>query len=52
MNKLPHMLAFSLLSDYDEGDSYNWAQWKHFSREMAMGLYTRRTGIPYLSARL
>ncbi len=41
MNKLPHMLAFSLLSDYDEGNSYNWAQWKHFSREMATGLYTR-----------
>ena len=41
MNKLPHMLAYSLIGDYDEGDSYNWAQWKYFGQDMAMGLYTR-----------
>lgn len=27
--------------DYDEGDSYNWAQWKYFGADLATGLYGR-----------
>lgn len=45
MEKIPYMLAFSLKSDYDEGDSYNWAQWKYFSAELATGMYNRRSLI-------
>lgn len=41
MEKLPHMLAQSFLGNYDEGDSYNWAQWKHFGPDMATGQYAR-----------
>ena len=41
MEKLPYMLAYSLIGDYDEGDSYNWAQWKEFDQDMAIGLYSR-----------
>ena len=33
------------IGDYNEGDSYNWAQWKYFGQDMAMGLYTR---LPYV----
>ncbi|MGN0308624.1 MAG: SGNH/GDSL hydrolase family protein, partial [Lachnospiraceae bacterium] len=29
--EIPYMIATSLLTDYDEGDSYNWAQYKDFS---------------------
>lgn len=45
MEKLPYMFAYSFMSDYDEGDSYNWAQWKNFGQNMAMGLYTRLPAI-------
>lgn len=45
MEKLPYMLAFSFIGDYDEGDSYNWAQWKYFGKDMAMGMYTRLPSI-------
>ncbi len=45
MEKLPYMLAYSFIGSYDEGDSYNWAQWKYFGRDMAMGLYTRLPSI-------
>lgn len=41
MEKLPYMLAYSFIGNYDEGDSYNWAQWKYFGKDMAMGMYTR-----------
>lgn len=41
MEKLPYMLAYSFMGNYDEGDSYNWAQWKYFGKDMAMGMYTR-----------
>ena len=41
MEKLPYMLAYSFIDSYDEGDSYNWAQWKYFGKDMAMGMYTR-----------
>ena len=43
--KLPYMLANSLIGDYNEGDSYNWAQWKNFSKDQAIFLYTR---LPYV----
>ena len=45
MEKLPYMLAYSFIGDYDEGDSYNWAQWKYFGRDMAMGLYARLPSV-------
>lgn len=43
--KIPYMLAFSLKSDYDEGNSYNWAQWKFFSAELATGMYNRLSSV-------
>lgn len=45
MEKIPYMLAFSLKSDYDEGDSYNWAQWKSFNSQQAIGMYNRRSSV-------
>ena len=39
------MLAFSFKSDYDEGNSYNWAQWKFFSAELATGMYNRLSTV-------
>lgn len=45
MEKLPYMLAYSFIGDYDEGDSYNWAQWKSFSADMAMGMYARMPSV-------
>lgn len=38
--KIPAMLAKSFTS-YDEGDSYNWAQWKTFHHLMCMTMYER-----------
>lgn len=45
MEKIPYMLAFSFIGDYDEGNSYNWAQWKYFGQDMAMGMYTRLPSV-------
>lgn len=45
MEKLPYMLAFSFIGDYDEGDSYNWAQWKYFGADLALGMYARMPSI-------
>lgn len=45
MEKLPYMLAFSFIGDYDEGDSYNWAQWKYFGADLATGMYARKPTI-------
>ncbi len=45
MEKIPYMLAHSFTGDYDEGDSYNWAQWKQFNADMATGLYTRLSTV-------
>jgi len=45
MEKLPYMLAFSFIGDYDEGDSYNWAQWKYFSADLAKGMYARKPSV-------
>lgn len=38
--KIPAMIAKSF-SSYDEGDSYNWAQWKTFHHLMCMTMYER-----------
>lgn len=45
LEKIPYMFAYSLVGDYDEGDSYNWAQWKYFGRDMATGMYDRLPGV-------
>lgn len=45
LEKLPYMLAFSMIGDYDEGDSYNWAQWKYFGADMATGMYSRPSSV-------
>lgn len=40
MEKIPMELAKSF-SSYDEGDGYNWAQWKTFHHLMCMTMYER-----------
>lgn len=43
--KIPYLIAQSLMGDYDEGNSYNWAQWKEFNSDMILGLYIRKLSI-------
>ncbi len=43
--KIPYMIANSLIGDYDENDSYNWAQWKEFNQDMALNVYFRTPDI-------
>lgn len=43
--RIPYMLAKSLMEDYDEGLSYNWAQWKEFNLDMCTGMYLRHPDI-------
>lgn len=38
---IPYMLAETYLDDYDEGASYNWAQYKVFGRQEALLHYDR-----------
>ncbi len=38
---IPYMFAMTYLDDYDEGTSYNWAQYKTFSEEDTLRHYTR-----------
>lgn len=38
---IPYMLAMSFIGDYNEGESYNWAQYKTFSKEGALSNYFR-----------
>lgn len=38
---IPYQLAVSMQQDYDEGTSYNWAQYKTFSKEDALLHYER-----------
>lgn len=42
--KIPMELAKSF-SSYDEGDSYNWAQWKTFHHLMCMTMYERQEDV-------
>ncbi|MCR4990942.1 MAG: SGNH/GDSL hydrolase family protein [Lachnospiraceae bacterium] len=37
--KIPYLLANSFIGNYDEGTSYNWAQWKAFDEETALYHY-------------
>ena len=43
--KIPYLIANSFIGDYDEGDSYNWAQWKTFSEDMILSHYVRQPSI-------
>lgn len=45
MEKIPYLIAHSFIGDYDENDSYNWAQWKEFNSDMALGLYIRKPSV-------
>ncbi|MCM1135115.1 MAG: SGNH/GDSL hydrolase family protein [Clostridium sp.] len=45
MEKIPYMIASSAIGDYDENDSYNWAQWKEFNSDMILGLYIRKPSV-------
>ncbi len=37
--KIPYMISKSLIGDYDEGNSYNWAQWKSFGESETLSHY-------------
>lgn len=43
--RIPYYIAKSYSSDYEEGLSYNWGQWKEFNLDMCTGLYLRH---PYI----
>ncbi len=45
MEKIPYLIANSLIGDYDENNSYNWAQWKEFNSDMILGLYIRKPSV-------
>lgn len=45
MEKIPYMIASSVIGDYDENNSYNWAQWKEFNSDMILGLYIRKPSV-------
>lgn len=45
LEKIPYMLANSVIGDYDEGNSYNWAQWKSFSEDMILSQYQRKASV-------
>ncbi len=43
--KIPYEVASSFIGDYDENLSYNWAKWKSFGPELALGLYYRSVDV-------
>lgn len=43
--KIPYMIANSVIGDYDENNSFNWAQWKTFSEEITLQHYIRTATI-------
>jgi len=45
LKKIPYLIANSFMGDYDENNSYNWAQWKEFNSDMVLGLYIRKRSI-------
>ena len=45
LEKIPYMIANSFIGDYDEGNSYSWAQWKTFSKETLMSNYPRKETV-------
>lgn len=49
-SRIPYMISKSFMGDYDEGDSYNWGQWKEFNSDMVLGLYIRKHSISEMKA--
>lgn len=45
LSKIPYMIACSVIGDYDEGLSYNWAQWKTFSKAQTLSTYYRKRDV-------
>lgn len=43
--KIPYMISKSFIGQYDEGESYNWAQWKYFSEHDMLAQYMRNPNI-------
>lgn len=37
--RIPYVMASSFIGDYNEGESYNWAQWKAFNRDTILYHY-------------
>ncbi|WP_026492708.1 hypothetical protein [Butyrivibrio sp. XPD2002] len=53
LEKIPYMIVNSYITDYNENLSYNWAKWKNFSSESALGLYFRtRTETPMMDEKV
>lgn len=48
--RIPYMIASSFDSSYDEGESYNWAQWKAFNEETILYHYYRNPQIKEMMA--
>lgn len=49
-NRIPYMMAQSFIGDYDEGESYNWAQWKAFDEETVLYHYIQEPEIKEMQA--
>lgn len=45
LKKIPYMISKSFMDDYDEGESYNWGQWKEFSTDMVLNQYIRKHSV-------
>lgn len=45
MEKIPYMISKSLIGDYDEGESYNWWQWKNFGTDETLSHYYRSNEV-------
>lgn len=45
LEKIPYMIANSFIGDYDEGNSYNWAKWKTFSKDVLLSNYPRKETV-------
>ena len=51
--KIPYMIVNSYVVDYDENLSYNWAKWKTFSKDNALGLYFRpKNEVPMMDEKV
>lgn len=48
--RIPYMLATSFMKDYDEGTSYNWAQWKAFNKETILYHYIQKAKTEEMKA--
>lgn len=42
---IPYLLSINFFEDYDEGTSYNWAQYKTFSKEETLSHYIRQEEV-------